>query len=218
MIPPNPIRTGGEIDAFCTKCNLNLAHTIIAMVDKKVVKVKCNTCDSEHVYRGEQPLLKAQSFAAPRKSSAGPRAAPRAPKAAPVVVSWEDRFKGKDLTRAKKYSPKETFAVDEVVDHPTFGLGLVTAVRGDKIEVGFKQVDKTLVHGKGGGEAPAAKPTFSPLKGPVAGPADKVPGSNMTATLMAGVQPTPSAPAGGTTQESAEAPATDAAPGDVKQG
>lgn len=153
MSPPNPIRTGGEIDAFCTKCDLNLAHTIVAMVGPKVIKVKCNTCGADHQYRGVQPLVKVQSFAAPRKSASGATRAPRAPV---VVVSWEDRFKGKDLTRAKKYSPKETFAVDEVVDHPTFGLGLVSAVRGDKIDIAFKQHDKTLVHAKSDGSKPPA--------------------------------------------------------------
>lgn len=154
MTVPNSIRTGGEIDAFCGKCELNLAHTIIAMVGPKVVKVKCNTCGSDHQYRGVQPLVKATSFAAPKKPSSG---AAKTPKAAVVTVSWDDQFKGKDLTKAKKYSPRETFVVDEVVDHPTFGLGLVRAVRGDKIEVGFKQEDKVLVHGKG--PAPAAAST-----------------------------------------------------------
>jgi hypothetical protein len=154
MTPPNAIRTGGEIDAFCTKCQLNLAHTIIAMVGPKVVKVKCNTCDGEHQYRGEQPLVKAQSFAAPKRSST-PRA-PSAPRSAPVA--WEDKFAGKDLGRARKYSPRETFAVDDVVDHPTFGLGLVIAVRGDKVEISFKQAEKTLVHGKAAPPPPEGTP------------------------------------------------------------
>ncbi len=157
MSTPNSIRTGGEIDAYCGKCELNLAHTIIAMVGPKVVRVKCNTCGSDHQYRGEQPLVKAVSFAAPKKSSSGASAGkPKAVKAPVVVVSWDEQFRGKDLTKAKKYSPRETFAVDDVVDHPTFGLGLVRAVRGDKIEVGFKQEDKVLVHGKGAPPAPPA--------------------------------------------------------------
>lgn len=154
MVTPNSIRTGGEIDAHCGKCELNLAHTIIAMVGPKVVKVRCNTCGGEHQYRGVQPLVKATSFAAPTKRASSSGTASK-PKAAVVTVSWEDQFKGKDLTKAKKYSPRETFVVDEVVDHPTFGLGLVRAVRGDKIEVGFKQADKVLVHGKAA-PAPAA--------------------------------------------------------------
>ncbi len=143
---PNATRVGGEIDAACGKCELNLAHTIIAMVGPKVIKVKCNTCGNEHNYRGVQPLVKLQSFAAPKRASSSGSAAPR--KAPAVVVSWDEQFKGKDLSKAKKYSPRETFAVDDVVDHPTFGLGLVRAVRDGKVEVAFKQEDKILVHGK----------------------------------------------------------------------
>lgn len=147
MTLPNSIRTGGEIDAYCGKCLLNLAHTIIAMVGPKVVKVRCNTCGGEHQYRGEQPLVKSVSFAAPKKASSSSSSSAKA-KAAVVTVSWDDQFKGKDITKAKKYSPRETFAVDDVVDHPTFGLGIVRAVRDGKVEVGFKQEDKVLVHGK----------------------------------------------------------------------
>lgn len=143
MTLPNATRVGGEIDALCGKCELNLAHTIIAMVGPKVIRVKCNTCGGEHQYRGQQPLLKSSSTSAPKRSPSSTK-----PKSSVVVVSWDEQFKGKDLSRAKKYSPKETFVVDEVVDHPTFGLGLVRAVRGDKIEVAFKQDDKVLVHGK----------------------------------------------------------------------
>jgi hypothetical protein len=144
------IRTGGEIDAFCSRCELNLAHTIVAMVGPKVVKVKCNTCGNDHQYRGEQPLVKSQSFANPKK-----RASPTsALKPTRAQVSWDELLKGKDLSRAKRYSVKDTYAVDDVIDHPTFGLGLVVAVRQDKVDVAFKQHEKVLVHGKGG-SAPA---------------------------------------------------------------
>ena len=146
MTTPNATRVGGEIDAACGKCELNLAHTIIAMVGPKVVKVRCNTCGNEHTYRGTQPLVKLQSFASPKRNS--PSSSSSSKKAAAVVVSWDEQFKGKDLTQAKKYSPRETFVVDDVVDHPTFGLGLVRVVRDGKVEVAFKQEDKILVHAK----------------------------------------------------------------------
>lgn len=152
---PNAIRVGGEIDALCNRCELNLAHTIVAMVGPKVIKVKCNTCGSDHQYRGQQPLVKAQSFAAPKSK------APKATKSTAssrAATAWEDKFHGKDLSRARRYAPTETFAVDEVVDHPTFGLGLVTHVRGDKVDISFKQEERTLVHGKAG-TSPARQPS-----------------------------------------------------------
>ena len=44
-------KTGGEIDAYCTKCKLDLVHRIIAMVGEAVKKVECKTCGSHHLYR-----------------------------------------------------------------------------------------------------------------------------------------------------------------------
>ncbi|MEW5737477.1 MAG: hypothetical protein AB1938_01050 [Myxococcota bacterium] len=163
------IRTGGEIDAFCGKCELNLAHTIIAMVGPKVVKVKCNTCGNDHQYRGEQPLVKSQSFANPKRRASSSAA----PKPTRTQVSWEDKFKGKDLSRAKKYSVKDTYALDDVIDHPTFGLGLVVGVRQDKVDVSFKQEEKVLVHGKGG--PPAAPLPHPPHRPPPSAPEDHRP-------------------------------------------
>lgn len=141
--PLNPIRVGGEIDALCNKCELNLAHTILAMVGPKVIRVRCNTCGSDHQYRGTQPLVKAKSFSAPKKASA-----PRTSAAERVILNFEDQLKQKDTAHAKKYSARDTFQVDDVVDHPTFGRGFVTAVRGDKVDITFRTFEKTLVHGR----------------------------------------------------------------------
>ena len=42
---------GGLVATYCTKCKLDLGHTIMAMVGEKIVRVKCRTCGSEHNYR-----------------------------------------------------------------------------------------------------------------------------------------------------------------------
>ncbi|MER2565820.1 MAG: hypothetical protein ABTQ32_34165 [Myxococcaceae bacterium] len=151
---------------------MNLAHTILAMVGTAIKRVQCNTCHSQHMFRGAQPLQKATSLAAPRKSStssSGP-ARPRTPKAEVVVIGFDELLRGKDLTKAKKYSIRETYKVDEVVDHPTFGFGIVSAVRVDKVDITFKADVKTLVHGKGEG---GQKPSFNQLH-PAAKPAAPV--------------------------------------------
>lgn len=141
MTTPTNIRVGGEVDAHCNKCELNLAHTIIAMVGPKIAKVECLTCHTVHAYKGTQHLVAAQGFSRPRASSKA-----KVTKAEKVIISWETQLKGKDVAHAKKYGAKETYDVDDVVDHPTFGLGFVTAVRGTKIDVAFKADVKTLVH------------------------------------------------------------------------
>jgi len=76
-----------------------------------------------------------------------PRASERTPR--PAATSWAALLRGKDVSRARRYSTQERFETDDVLEHPVFGIGLVREVRGDKISVAFKADVKTLVHGKG---------------------------------------------------------------------
>ena len=165
-------KVGGEVDAFCTRCRLTLAHTILAMVGTKLARVRCNTCNGDHAYRSAPGTTDKPS--ASRSSSSSSTKAPRASRASAeekVVISFEEQLAGKDIANAPRYSPRDTYKVDQVVDHPTFGLGLVTAVRGDKVDIAFKAEAKTLVHARGG--APSEKPAFSPPNAKSTSPADK---------------------------------------------
>jgi len=135
------LRVGGDIDAWCTRCKMSLGHTILAMVGGRPARVRCNTCQGEHNFRGD-------GAAEPRKGSWEPRETRERKQAKASVTSWEALLSGKDLARARKYSAKEKYAPDEVIQHPSFGIGLVQEVRGDKIQVAFKADVKTLVHGK----------------------------------------------------------------------
>jgi hypothetical protein len=162
-------KVGGEVDAFCTRCKMNLAHTILAMVGTKIARVRCNTCNGDHAYRSP-PGATDRPTSSTRSSTA--RAASRAAeKAEKVIISFEEQLAGKDVASAPKYNVKDTYKVDQVIQHPTFGLGFVTAVRGDKVGITFKSETKTLIHGRGG--APAERPAFQKPAGQATGPADK---------------------------------------------
>ena len=135
------LKVGGEVDGFCTRCEMNLAHTIIAMVDGRPVKVECNTCHGVHRFRGDAP-----GGARPAR----PAGAPRPPRERPATLSFDAVLREKDLAAAQPYSPRATYRVDQVIEHPTFGLGFVSAIRdATKIEVTFRSEVKVLVQGKG---------------------------------------------------------------------
>ena len=134
-------KVGGDVDAFCTKCKMVLGHTILAMVGTNPKRVRCNTCQGEHNFR-------AVAGPPPKKKGWEPASTREKRLAKPVVTSWEALLANKDLARARRYSTRERYQNDEVLDHPTFGIGLVQEVRGDKISVAFKADVKTLVHGK----------------------------------------------------------------------
>ncbi|HSN14548.1 MAG TPA: hypothetical protein VLT61_07935 [Anaeromyxobacteraceae bacterium] len=134
-------KVGGEVDALCTKCELVLAHTVIAMVGSEPVKVECNTCHGVHRY-------KSPKVAPQRTGSPKPRAT-RAPRAAAAAIAFDELLASRKVAEAAPYSPKRTYAVDDVVDHPIFGRGFVSAVRdGGKIEVTFRSDVKVLIHGR----------------------------------------------------------------------
>jgi len=134
-------KVGGEVDALCTKCELVLAHTVIAMVGATPVKVECNTCRGVHKYRGAAVAQKDQ--APPRERAA------RTSRKAKVTIPFEELLAKRDASAAAPYSAKRTYAVDNVIDHPTFGRGFVSAVRdGGKIEVTFRSDVKILIHAR----------------------------------------------------------------------
>jgi len=47
----NKPAAGEHTACYCTKCKMDLGHTIVAMVGDKIIRVKCRTCGSEHNYR-----------------------------------------------------------------------------------------------------------------------------------------------------------------------
>lgn len=139
------LKVGGEVDGYCTRCEMTLAHTIIAMVEGRPVKVECNTCHGVHRFRGDLPGGGSQ-----RKAAHAGAPAERRTRERPSTISFDEVLRGKNLAMAQRYSPKTTYQLDQVIEHSIFGLGWVSAVRdATKIEVTFRTDVKVLVHGKG---------------------------------------------------------------------
>ncbi len=61
-----------------------------------------------------------------------------------LELAWED-----PEPAARAYSPRESFAVGDLLDHPTFGCGTVEAAWETSVEVEFEDGSwRTLVHGR----------------------------------------------------------------------
>ncbi len=136
------LKVGGEVDAFCTRCELVLAHTIHALLAGRPVKVECNTCHSVHRYRGAtgRPAGRTGAGASGATGHARERA---------QVTGFDELLSARDVAAAQPYSPRKRFALGDVVDHGVFGRGFVSALRdGDKIEITFRSDVKVLVHGR----------------------------------------------------------------------
>ncbi len=133
-------RVGGDVDAFCTKCKMVLGHTVLAMVGARTARVRCNTCQGEHAFRSSEPGSTLKT-AKPRRASS--KAAPR-----DVAPSFDAMIEGRDISKPHRFSLNDIFVKGEVLDHPTFGVGVVLDVRGDRFDIVFKDGVKTLAQKK----------------------------------------------------------------------
>ena len=139
------LKLGGNVDCWCGKCKMMLAHTIEAMVGEKPTRVHCNTCRAQHSYKphppGESPAKGS------KRETAG--AGPRLQSSRGGGNRYQALLKGKDMASAKNYSTKDSYALGDLVQHPSFGFGVATAIKDvTKIEVLFESGTKVLVHGR----------------------------------------------------------------------
>ena len=135
----NSKKPGSNIDAWCGKCKMILAHTIEAMVGDKPARVHCNTCKSQHAYKANAP---GSSSRGEREPSAAP-----ARQAKGRASRYQLLLREKSATVPKAYSPQDKYEAGDVVDHAMFGRGVTMAVKdGSKIEVLFESGPKTLIH------------------------------------------------------------------------
>ena len=144
------LKVGMDVDGWCTKCKLTLAHTIEAMVGGKITRVHCNTCRSQHGYRARPPG-KATAGSPARGSATGRGKRPtRASKpTAPQAGDYPALIHGRDASKARPYRLSERFTAKDLIAHPTFGLGVVLSAKdSSKIEVLFPDGPKTLAQGR----------------------------------------------------------------------
>ncbi len=139
----NNYTAGGHIEAWCTKCRLELGHTIVAMVANSPKRVKCNTCNSQHNFRAkpsEKKRVKSKKAAQKVKVQ---------------EINYNDcisRLTDTELSNAKKYRTEGSFEKNEIIAHHRFGIGIVSSViQVNKVEILFKDGPKLLVQNREAG-------------------------------------------------------------------
>lgn len=140
---------GQEIVCFCSSCKLELRHVVVAHKSGNsgpISKVRCNTCKKIHAFRAS-PTEKAAAAAREKKvarAAAGPR---KKPEIIPVEVEWQSALEVAKGKASIPYAPSGEFKAGDVIEHPTFGCGIVKSTKdGNKFEVIFQRDIKTLIH------------------------------------------------------------------------
>jgi hypothetical protein len=140
----NTLSVGDRIDARCTKCRKITNHTLVAMVEEKPARVKCNTCGGEHNYRAPRAAAKSKSDTSAPKKAARVSKAKSDPREA-ERKEWESLRLDMRSSKAIDYAMNGEFEVDTLINHQVFGLGLVQQLCGPrKILVLFQDGKKLM--------------------------------------------------------------------------
>jgi hypothetical protein len=131
------IRVGDDVETYCGRCKAERAHVIASMSTATTpAEVICRTCNSQHRFRRNA------ADAAASRPKREPRAASEGSARRTSRTAHET-----PPPDARPYSPTESFAEGEWLEHKTHGAGKVKAVRGGKIDVTFDTGLRTLLHG-----------------------------------------------------------------------
>lgn len=140
------LSVGKEIVCFCTRCKMDLGHTIMSMIGGVPVRVVCRTCKSEHNYKPKRGVTE------PGGAGTVKRTVTRAPrektveKTVPVEVEWMKQMNS-STKPMREYGADQAFGIGDRIKHPTFGEGVVQKlIFPNKVEILFRMDIKTLIH------------------------------------------------------------------------
>ena len=131
--------------AFCKKCDSDRWHTVLAHTSATAAKLKCEVCASVKSWSLPKP---------PRPGVKTPdrviqkRAATESARQSAYRAKYDDLLKAAISGAQESYSIKGSFQINQRLSHPKFGMGVVTAVFSDKVEVFFSDETRVLVHNR----------------------------------------------------------------------
>ncbi len=139
------LSVGKEVLSQCNKCKLILAHIIVTMKDAKTAdKVQCKTCKATHTFKDPSAKKAKTSVDKVIKTAKA-----RSGKTTETISELWNKAVNKSTSSAKDYSIKGSFITGDLIDHPTFGQGVVEKlIDSNKIEVIFQDDYRTLMHKK----------------------------------------------------------------------
>lgn len=130
---------GDIVEARCTRCRTLTNHTIIALVESRIARVQCNTCGGVHNYHPGAPTRPT------RQRAARPESKKASARVSPDLLAWQQACSEVEPGSAVPYAMDRAYQVDELVAHPVFGVGIVTAViPPNKVEILFQAGRKLL--------------------------------------------------------------------------
>ncbi len=151
-MPPKAPKPGAEVDAYCTKCRMDLTHRVISLDGDKIAKVECRTCMGHHNFRRPKSAPAERVARAARAAKTGAVTPKRtSPGTARQQAerererTWERSIAGHTVNSFRPYRPTATFELGELIRHTKFGDGYVLRILDHKkVEAMFRDGTRML--------------------------------------------------------------------------
>jgi hypothetical protein len=138
------VEVGTLIEDHCTKCKEVQNHFATVVAEGEVKRVQCLVCESEHRYRAKSQ--RAESGGGKGSGGSGSEPTTKA-RRAPVkrAAKWDVLVNAASGAAPRPYSSSESYAAGELIVHPSWDVGAITQVEGQKMEVVFRSGVKRLL-------------------------------------------------------------------------
>ncbi|NQZ00194.1 MAG: hypothetical protein HRT45_05940 [Bdellovibrionales bacterium] len=120
---------------WCAKCVGDRYHKVLAHPTKSSAKLECEVCGKKSTFRLVLSGTK-KKVTRTRKKAKSPEEV------------WNELKDKTDISQVEPYSMKKKFNAEMAIDHPKFGLGVITEANGVAINVTFQDGERSLVHNR----------------------------------------------------------------------
>lgn len=117
----------------CLKCEEDRYHKVLTHPTKTSAKLECEVCSKKQTFK----------LGGKKKTTRKPRKKTPTPEEV-----WVDLKSKVDLEQVESYNMKKRFETEMAIDHPKFGIGVITDSNGLSIQVTFQDGEKSLVHNR----------------------------------------------------------------------
>lgn len=118
---------------WCAKCVEDRYHKVLAHPTKTSAKLECEVCKKKSTFK----------LGGAKKKVTRTRKKAKSPEEV-----WTELKDAADISQVEPYNMKKKFKSEMAIDHPKFGLGVVTEANGLSIVVSFQDGSRSLVHNR----------------------------------------------------------------------
>lgn len=141
---------GNAAEGYCATCDEDTLHTVLEIEGLQIRCARCSKCSTEGPFRVSRAKARAGLMAyVGKRATIPPPPRRQRKKAEDPAQIYRRMMEGKKISEARTYKISMALSEGDILRHPRFGVGIVSALTGpQKAVVVFEDGPKNLVFGR----------------------------------------------------------------------